>query len=121
MTKKPRKKSQKQLLIEALLDLKNPQKINWPMEMRMLGTILEKIPDVDFWFHHGATNKYATLMHLLGYLNNTSSIHKAFFEYTKNKKLQLPTPETHELQSNKVGEDIIVPQKPKTLLEFINS
>lgn len=117
-TKKPRKKSEKQLIIESLLNLSSG-KINWPLEMKMVTKILEKIPDVEFWHYFGKTNKYATLIHLLSDINTTNIVSLAHFNYTKEKKLELKKPEQVKLEEEKIGEDIIVPNKPKTLLDFI--
>lgn len=119
--KRPRKKSQKQLLVELLLDLKQDSRINWGAEMKVLGFILKKIPDLDFWFHFGQKSKYASLVHLLSDLNDTTLVLSEYYSYTKDINLKLKTSETPKMQQEKVGEDIIVTQKQKTLLDFINS
>ena len=123
---KPRKKTKHQLLIEALVkDAEQPPGapavINWQLEMKFLRELLKKQPDTDFWFWFGKSHKYPTLMYLLSDYNDTSIINGAFIRYTKEKKLEIKTPEPSKVGTKKVGKDIILPQKPKTLFDFINN
>ena len=123
MTKerKPRKKSEKQLLIESLLGLSaNPRPINWGMEMKLLNKVLKQFPETGFWFEQAKKTTYSSMTMVLMWANNTGEIHAAYNAYTKANKLELKTPAPQILQNEKVGEDIIVPQKPKTLLDFIS-
>ena len=119
--KKPRKKSQNQLLVEALLGLdSDPSKhpnINWPIEMKMLKALLKKEGDVDFWFFVAKRRRVNSLMNLLG---DDGFIFRCKLEYSKQKFLQLPSPISSKLEDNKIGEDFTYTQK-KTLLDFINS
>jgi hypothetical protein len=120
MTKprKPRKLSEKQLLIQALLSPSTQR--NWPLEMKMLGQILARVSDVKFWFHFGEKHKYATLIHLLSDLTTTNIVTNAFHEYTKKHlsvgKVDAPV----KLEQENVGEDIIIQQpRQKTLKDFL--
>jgi hypothetical protein len=120
MTKasKPRKKSEKQLLVEALL--RDAKGCNWGLEMKMVGHLLKRIPDPKFWFDFGATHKYPTLIHLLSDVQATNIVVQAHIAYTRKnlnlEKVSNPAP----LSLEKVGSDIIVEQqKPKTIKDFI--
>lgn len=115
--KAPRRKSEKQRLIEALLF--STSGANWMLEMRSLKLVLAKYPDVGFWFDFSKKHKYQTLFHLLGDIKSTNIVHLAYHDYTKRTKLELKSPESVKLSPEKIGEDIIIPQKPKTLLDFI--
>lgn len=119
--RKPRKKSQKQLLVEALIEPTQILKINWGKEMKTLGFILNKFPDVDFWLHHSQKSKYASLIHLLNYVNNTTEIQSEYLSYTKNNKFELKVAESPIMQHEKVGNDTIIEKKAESLFDFVNS
>lgn len=115
----PRKKSEKQLLIEALIG--TTRGCNWPLEMKMLGQLLKRIPDTQFWFHYAKAHKCNTLIHLLADFNNTNLILREFADYTKANTVVKKIEKQVELLPEKVGDDIIVEQqKPKTLRDFLN-
>ena len=117
--KKPRKKSQKQLLVEALIG-DNSLRCNWPLEMKMAGHILAKVNDPDFWFFFAKTHRYGSLVHLLSDVNTTNIVFQAFHDYTKLKAPVLKVAEQQVISNEKIGEDIIIePSKPKTLKDFL--
>lgn len=121
MTKasKPRKKSEKQLLVESLL--KKSQGCNWPLEMKMVGHLLKRIPNSAFWFYFGERHKYPTLVHLLSDTTTTNIVALEYQAYTKNKLELEKVTNTHQLPQNNVGEDIIIEQpRIKTLKDFIS-
>jgi hypothetical protein len=116
--KTPRKKSEKQLLVEALL--KTTRGCNWPLEMKMLGQLLKRIPDTKFWLFFGETRRYNTLIHLLSDATTTNIVSKAFRDYTKKNVCIPKVADSVQLELEKVGDDIIIQQKPKTLKDFLN-
>jgi len=119
--KKQRKKSQRQLLIEALLNLdpdpsKQP-KLNWKLEMRHLNSLLKRDSDMEFWFFLSRRRTFPTLIALL---SSDGFIFKCQLEYTKQKNLELKTSQEVKLEQNKIGEDMIITRAQKTLFDFVN-
>jgi hypothetical protein len=109
----PDGKVRRRLIEELLVSIKG---IAWPIEMRMMNCLLKKYNDPDFWSHFARRHKYQSLTHLL---SEPHVIFSSYLDYTKHRDLNLKSPESVQLQPEKIGEDIIIQQKPKTLLDFI--
>lgn len=119
--KRPRKKTERQLLIEALLDSLPLSQAEWAATMKMLNNILKKYPDTSFWFAHAKRCKYHNFKQLSWLVFNTNHFVSLYHDYTKNNHLSMNTTERVELEAKNVGEDIIVPTKPKTLKDFLTT
>ena len=101
-------------IIHALLS--NSKTCNWGLEMRMLNKLLKEHNDPDFWFFLSKRHKFVTLIHLL---TQKEIIFANHLEYMKQKSLNLPSAPTIELEKEKVGEDAVIPEKQKTLADFL--
>lgn len=119
--KRPRKKTERQLLIEALLERLPTSPPEWAATMKMLNGILQKFPDTGFWFDHAKRCRYASMKQLFWQVCNTTYFPPKYNEYTKNNNLSIKKPESVVLDDKNVGEDIIVPPRPKTLKDFLTS
>ncbi len=97
--------------------LNNPKTCVWPLEMKMINRLFTKVNDAQFWDFFSQHHKFNSLLHLVGQ-NNV--INSALVEYEKFNKIILKKPELVEIpEGNKVGSDIIIQTKPKTLKDFI--
>jgi len=96
--------------------LHNPKNCRWGLEMKMLNRLLAEYNEPDFWFFFAKTHKFETLIHLI---TQKQIIFASHLEYIKQKRLSLPTSPSVELAQEKIGEDVIIPEKQKTLADFI--
>lgn len=105
--------STKRNLIKKLL--KPDQPINWPRELKVANTLIQKKPDVQFWENFDLPFKLNSLSFLL------SDRGKEYLLQKRVEKHDLPSfkPTQIELSSEKIGEDVIC-NKPKSIKDFLN-
>ncbi len=103
----------KKNLIKKLL--KPDQPINWPRELKVANTLIQKKPDIQFWENFNLPFKLNSLSFLL------TDRGKEFLFKAKVEKHDLPLfqPTQTELSSEKIGEDVIC-HKPKSIKDFLN-
>lgn len=103
---------------------------NWPRDMRAAARLLKKFPEHGFWEW---VEPYP-LVSNLGYLTsqkNIKSLKQRYSLFLQQKDLKesqeklkesfdLKTSTVYNEESNKVGKDLNVVKKPKTLKEFLN-
>jgi len=106
-------KDQKTLIASLLTDVKT---CFWPVEMRMAKCLLKMNPDMDFWIFLSKRQKFVSLKSLLAQKN---IIFSTQIEYEKHK-LELNNGACPPIEKKKIGDDFILDNRPKTLLDFIN-
>lgn len=91
----------------------------WKNEMRICATLRKKYGD-DFllWVKPLEGYKFASLVFYLSVLGK-NHLSDQMFEYKKATAVQQKTPEM-PLAEHKIGEDVAVVPKPRTLKEFLN-
>jgi hypothetical protein len=109
--KKPRKLSNHQLLVMAFLN--EPNKCNWPNEMRVAGKLIKQY-GFDFLINLKGRTKLISLTWFLGengkkFLNDIKKYQSLSFEKEKI-----------ELEDKPVAPPTEVNKKPKSVKEFLN-
>ncbi len=109
------KQGDKKKIIERLVDVPDKGKRPfWAREMTLLNRLLKRWPKLDFWHKVRFRDKFPSLAYLLtdiGVGNVTRKYNEFIFE--------IPTQKTYNLGS-KVGEDILLPKKNKSIKDFLN-
>lgn len=127
MEKKPKTKvkSKNHQVIEHFLDVEKGKgdKFFWGREMKISGWLLKKYP-LDFLIKcpqplQDKTQKIPSLAWLISE-NGKLFLRTEFFEYTKRNTNLCKERKEIVLSETKIGEDIIIRSKPKSLKEFLN-
>lgn len=121
--KKPKAKSKNHEVIGRFLDLQAAagDKYFWPREMKMAGELLKKYP---FEFLMQLREPFGKFkMQSLAWFKTQDGkkfLGIWYFEYQKANTNLTVEKEEIVLSESKIGEDIQIKQKPKTLKEFLN-
>jgi len=97
--------------------LKNPAYTDWIREASIADKIISLYPDVNFWnfFHLDfKLNSVAWFLTFDGKTLLQKEKHK--FDFMNKEKI---SNKTFALQQEKIGTDISLPEKPKTLFDFL--
>jgi len=106
----------RQAIIRALLvDYKNS---DWAVSTRVMKSLMKEHPSSDFWFFVAKRRRFRSLLSLSA---DKPFIFRCWLDYTKQYLLKGKVNPEIKLEQEKVDDDIIVPQKQLTLLEFIDS
>jgi hypothetical protein len=117
MVKKAKSKNHEIIGRFLAVDRAKNDKYFWPREMKLAGKLLKKYP---YEFLAKMKEPFVTKMSSLAWFlteDGDKHLNLQYFEY-KKLSLSFEKPEI-ELTSNKIGEDIIITRKPKTLKEFL--
>jgi hypothetical protein len=93
------------------------KEIAWAKEMKIMNSLVQKCPEIDFWFHARPDFSIPSLAWFL-----TQNGRRYLNEKYKTFKLELNcnSAEHVELGHEKHGEDqLLKPKKPKTIMDFI--
>lgn len=90
-----------------------PVNINWPREIKIAQKLLKEYKGYQFWnnLNQIKLNSLAWFLTEDGKKFINLEIKKQSLSYAKSK--------TYEIQDKKIGEDKILQNKPKNLLEFL--
>lgn len=119
--KKPRKLGKSQLLIKKFVNVEFYQnKYFWPKEMKFMSKLI-KAYGIDFleWLNPPSNYKLTSLIYFFT-PQGENYLSDQLFEYKKAKTDLTPKSEKIDLQKEKVGEDIQIYSKPKSLKDFLN-
>lgn len=90
-------------------------KISWPKEIKIAQKLLKIKEDGDFWINLHSDLKITSLAWFL------TKEGKAFLVTQERiNSLELSPKETHLIQDEKLGEDLNLKKKPKTVFDFLN-
>lgn len=118
--KKPRKQSSQQVLIGKFVDAINfKNKGFWPREMKM-ATKLVTTYNLEFlmWVIPPYGKKVPSLAYFMADYGK-QYLQEQFYNFNKEKLDISPKVEKVELAEAKIGEDIVLSGKPKTLKDFL--
>lgn len=89
------------------------ESVNWPRDMKIAKKLLTLYPDFHFWEWLNVAPAPSLAVFLTqDFLNYLADAHKKFsLDITKKVEIKL--------ESVKIGEDVHIVHKPKTLLEFL--
>jgi hypothetical protein len=92
----------------------------WPQQMKISGQLILKY-GLDFLLWCPPPNGYKVTS-LVWFLTREGHnyLSDQLFEYEKSKQCQTSTTEKISLENEKIGEDIVLNIKPKTIKEFLN-
>jgi len=118
---KIRKPSSQQLIIGRLVKSEfYSQKGFWPKEMKMANKLIKEY-DLDFllWVIPPYNKKVPSLAYFMADYGK-EYLSSQFFNF-KNEKTDL-TPKANNIQlsETKIGEDVVLDKKPRTLKDFLN-
>lgn len=119
--KKTRKLGKSQILIEKFINVEFYQnKYFWPKEMKFMSKLI-KAYGIEFleWLNPPSNYKLTSLIYFFT-PQGENYLSDQLFEYKKLKTDLTPQKQEVKLEENKVGQDIIVEQKPKSLKDFLN-
>lgn len=119
--KKPRKLSRNQLLIKKFVNVEFYQnKYFWPKEMKFMSKLI-KAYGFEFleWLNPPSNYKLTSLIYFFT-PQGENYLSDQLFEYKKLKTDLTPQKQEVKLEEDKVGQDIIVEKKPKSLKDFLN-
>ena len=117
--KKPRKLSNAQILIKKFVAPESfSNKGFWPREMKMASKMIQEY-NLEFlmWVIPPYNRKVPSLAYFQADYGK-QYLSEQFFNFKKNN-LTFPEKPSIIIEENKVGEDIIIPRKLKTLKDFI--
>jgi hypothetical protein len=118
--KKPRKLSNAQILIKKFIDSESFSNSGfWPREMKMASKMIRQY-NLEFlmWVIPPYNRKVPSLAYFMADYGK-QYLSEQFFNFKKNT-LTFPEKPAIITEENKVGEDKIISQKPKTLKDFLN-
>ena len=118
--KKPRKLSNAQILIKKFIDSESFSNSNfWPREMKMASKMIRQY-NLEFlmWVIPPYNRKVPSLAYFIADYGK-QYLSEQFFNFKKNT-LTFPEKPAIITEENKIGEDKIISQKPKTLKDFLN-
>ena len=119
--KKPRKLSNQQILIKKFVNEESFSDRNfWPCQMKMANNLIKKY-NLDFllWVIPPYNKKVPSLAYFIADYGQ-QYLQEQFFNYKKQTSDFTQKHEIIELSESKIGEDIKIQQKPKTLKDFLN-
>ena len=90
------------------------ESLSWPKQIKLAKQLLEARPEFSFWETFDLKNKIFCLSWFL-----TSDGQEALSIHEKKLKLDLAPIKQHTILTDKIGEDLSIRSKPKTLFEFI--
>jgi hypothetical protein len=99
------------LLVAKFVD---PQKANWPKEIKIAKKLLE-LYDKNFWISFCLDSKLTSLSWFL-----TKEGKSFLITQKKINSLEKKPPEVHIIQDVKIGEDVQLNKKPRTVFDFLN-
>ena len=101
------------LLKEIIGLLVQKENVNWPRDMKIAKRLYTQYPEIEFWrslvMERSVSMAFFITEHSLKY------IEKQWLNY----HLEPSNIEKYELAEIKIGQDVAVDKKPKTILEFI--
>jgi len=118
--KKPRKLSNAQILIKKFIDSESFSNSGfWPREMKMASKMIRQY-NLEFlmWVIPPYNRKVPSLAYFMSDYGK-QYLSEQFFNFKKNT-LTFPEKPAIITEENKIGEDKIISQKPKTLKDFLN-
>lgn len=118
--KKPRKLSNAQILIKKFIDSESFSNSGfWPREMKMASKMIRQY-NLEFlmWVIPPYNRKVPSLAYFMADYGK-QYLSEQFFNFKKNT-LTFPEKPAIITEENKIGEDKIISQKPKTLKDFLN-
>lgn len=111
---KPKASREEMAICREIINLFCKEPINWPREIKIAKDLIKKYPTVNFWKSVDLGFK----LPCLAYFKTATG--SKLLELTKKKiELALPEKEVYTLNTEKIGEDVEVDKKPKTLKEFL--
>ena len=118
--KKPGKLSNAQILIKKFIDSESFSNSGfWPREMKMASKMIRQY-NLEFlmWVIPPYNRKVPSLAYFIADYGK-QYLSEQFFNFKKNT-LTFPEKPAIITEENKIGEDKIISQKPKTLKDFLN-
>ena len=118
--KKPRKLNTQQVLIDKFVDSFAYDRPGfWPREMKMASKLIKEY-NLEFlmWVIPPYGKKVPSLAYFMADYGK-QYLSEQFFNFKKNTLTQ-PEKPAIILDENKVGEDVVIVHKPKSLKDFIN-
>lgn len=119
--KKKRKLSNQQILIEKFIEESSfSNRSFWPKEVKIASILIKKY-DLDFllWVIPPYNKKIPSLAYFIADYGQ-QYLSEQFFNYQKAKTDLTVKIEHIPLSQDKIGEDIVIEKRPKTLKEFLN-
>jgi hypothetical protein len=119
--RKERKDGKSQILIKKFVNVEFFCNKNfWPREMKMLSKLI-KVYGIEFleWLSPPSNYKVSTLAFFLT-KDGKNYLSDQLFEYQKTKINLSPQKNEIKIEESKIGEDIQVAKKPKSLKDFLN-
>lgn len=119
--KKSRKLSKNQILIKKFVNVEFYQnKYFWPKEMKFMSKLI-KAYGIEFleWLTPPSNYKLTSLIYFFT-PQGENYLSDQLFEYKKVKIDLTFKKQEVELEGNKIGEDITIEKKPKSLKDFLN-
>ncbi len=101
-----------QKIIKRLIDSKE---INYAREVAMLKKLLNLFEDKKFWLHYTPKKPIPSFTYLLSEWGQQDLRNQFNMFYAENKVVEPPP----ELSEEKVGEDLVIVKKRKTLSELL--
>lgn len=119
--KKPRKLSKNQILIKKFVNVEFYQnKFFWPKEMKFMSKLI-KAYGIEFleWLSPPSNYKLTSLIYFFT-PQGENYLSDQLFEYKKLKTDLTFQKQEISLEENKIGKDIELEKKPKSLKDFLN-
>ena len=119
--RKARKLSKNQILIKKFVNVEFfCDKNFWPREMKMLNKLI-KAYSIQFleWLSPPSNYKLSTLAFFLT-KDGKNYLSDQLFEYQKTKTNLSPEKNNIKIEESKIGEDVQIVKKPKSLKDFLN-
>jgi len=89
------------------------EKIFWPRDMTVAKRLSIQFPEKEFWESFSFANQFFSMVHFQSVaLDELKDKYRIF-------KLDLPAQPVYNLAKEKVGEDVFVSLKPKSLMDFL--
>jgi len=120
LSKSGRKLSNPQILINKFVDSERfSDKGFWPREMKIASKLIKTY---DLQFLLAAIPPYGKRVPSLAYFiadYGQQYLQEAFYNYKKSTSDFSPKIESIPLENTKIGEDVIIEKKPRTLKDFL--
>lgn len=94
--------------------MKFVEKPNWPRDMKIAKKLWAQFPKFDFWEGWNPASKFPSLASFL-----TPYGQKLLNSQWKIHTLELSAPKSYILSKEKIGEDVEINKKPRSIMEFI--
>ncbi len=90
-------------------------KINWPKEIKIAQKLLKIKDDDQFWINLHSDLKITSLSWFL-----TKEGEAFLVAQERINSLEIAPKEVHSIQEEKIGEDLNLKKKPRTVFDFLN-